>query len=143
MHPYCYQCSVPEPGRLTHGLEAAKCYRIHVRSFLHRFPYGCLIPCLRSKVSVSERRRFMQEKVLKGGGDTLIRPSYFQKASWATLYNEIWQHALDIMQYQCWIMDCFLKQYKISQLSRLMHIVQIAGGMLISFAMSVCTHFDN
>ena len=79
-HPYCYQCSVPEPGRPTHGLVAAKCYRIHVRSFLHRFPYGCLIPCLRSKVSVSERRRLMQERLRIAGGDTLIRPSYIQTA---------------------------------------------------------------
>ena len=125
------------------GFEAVKWYRIHVRSFLHRFPYGCLIPCLRSRVSVSERRRLMQEKLWIAGGDTLIRPSYIQTVFWATLYTEIWQHALDIMQYQCWIMDCFLIQYKISQLSRLMHILQIAGGMWISFAMSVSTHFDN
>ena len=89
------------------------------------------------------RHRLMQEYLWVHGGDTLIRPSYIQTSFWATLYNEIWQHALDIMQYQCWIMDFFLIQYKISQLSRLMHILQIAGGMLFSFAMSVCTHFDN
>ena len=64
--------TVPEPGRLIHGLEAAKCYHIHVRSFVHRFPYCCLIPCLRSKVTVSEGRRLMQEKLWIAGGDAYI-----------------------------------------------------------------------